>query len=419
MSHKPTPAPANEKQHSDLPAFDYTLGIFSTVVLSALIIVLMHSYFTQRVGYGVIGVAMAAMFICLPLALAHFGLWIFYALKKPPPTWVHMAMFSPFVLVPALFFIADSADQSKLSITDGKFPPMPETHINLSGDNMLPDVMQLSIGHGKRSHMTGDDFATFLHGVRYHSQSQMMKRNDLKQGYLWLYESGHIAPTATTIRREFMLFDPAGELIEKYEKHVPLIKNMPYPDSTDLPRRLNSLAGQYQHIFFHYPDHTEVAPALINFGQITREALYGQVSDFVEVVAYPLGLKYIARLQINGQEVSLGQYSAPTPSEHPKFNPNASCKGIGGFARVPLPGDVHMRWHSNEQPFEWQERNVQVPAFSIGEPDPKTVTIQRLELYINPDGNVYVQRIQWLTSGDVRIVPVSGIQAPCAYAYRR
>lgn len=427
-----TPVPSGDRkptQNTDattsdpLPAnrFQHAAGVTSAIIFTGFACWLQWD--TGGPAYMGRGLAqgLALLFIGLPLLVIHLSIWFYYVIRKPASRWVHIIMSVPLIVSVLLSPIQDLIATHQAGVEYQKNPVVQEVHVNLTGRDMLPDNVGIAV-NDRRHMMPGETPETFREFSRYPTILGYGRTPGQFMGYEWLYENGRLSPNATTIARDYD--DNTTHNIHDTEAdvHVPLIVSATEEQLQAPPQLAREISGlsDYIYIYFHYPQHTEVARILSLSGMQSAQ-LEGKDSDVIKVAVFALAGAPIARIQINGQEVGLGGFNAPVAPTHPAFD--HWCRTGGMYTIASIPGRLTVRWHTTEPPFTWQQASVDVPAFSDEQHSPNRVLSNEIELYIGEYNQLHVSRVQWLqqdSSKDsrrqIRATVLAGISHPCATA---
>ncbi|QND53296.1 hypothetical protein HB779_16410 [Phyllobacterium sp. 628] len=332
----------------------------------------------QLFGLFLIGLSIIGLLAVLLLII-----WIYYLTrdKGRTPLCAHGIMWGPVVLAACIVPVSESMDDARKSRFEDAHPVMQEIHINLTGRDLWFDPRNTGGTHYTEMPMRGDKPEKFLEWSLYPSP-------ELIGSGAFLYEGSRLKQNVRSMR----LY--TGELLEEKTKSIEvLIANKPsYPD-TD---RLASVMGFRQghdatilvHQYYHYPDHIEVAPALTRFAGSQRDRLWGKIQPVVEFRGVNLGQQPIARLEINGQAMSLGEEA---------FSVADTCFWANtpvGEAILTLDQPLHLRWQTIEPPHRWQEATVPVPKFLTENSKGERTRVPSVVLYFTGEGSVFAERFE-------------------------
>lgn len=260
---------------------------------------------------------------------------------------------------------------------DAAHPIIGEVHINLSGRTLhLPPQSRTM---GSLGSLPGDQPARFLVVTRYPIPDEPP---------LVAYQGAQLAASFTTLDVRFGDTEDTAQV-----QTLPVVQNTRYPDVSDvLPGRSasgsNNAAGTRRFLYHYYPDRVEVAPALRLSGTEMME-LRGRKTPVSAFYLANLHSQPIARLEIDGQAVDLGERAVPE---------NDSSGGCGHrlhavHAINPLRAALSVRWQFAETNPRWHEARVQVPAFRSGDADlPGTYLGTAITFYFDRDGRVVAER---------------------------
>lgn len=145
------------------------------------------------------------------------------------------------------------------------------------------------------------------------------------------------------------------------------------------------------YVYFHYPDHVEVATAF----HITDDALDRPPTagvPLVEFFLHNLGSRAIARIEIDGQTLG-GTGLIPSLQDE-------ACGLAAGLAITRLTASVKVRWQHAQAAPAWQRATAALAPFPPLAPSQGKPRDNAVHLYFLADGSVTAQRVQTLTLAD-------------------
>ncbi len=391
---------------NDSPYRTYRVGIGVSLVLAALIATLsLIAVATPNLGWGVVALATIALWVGLPLLLVLVLAWLRYMVRQRGrvPGRVHALMFVPTVAAMLIIPLWQSLQHTWSTVAGGSRDPIAERHINLSGQPLWLDTAPYAStgsGTGPDLPMQGDTPGHFVAFHRYPNAQSDADR-------AFPYEEGRLKRSVDHYRYA----TPSGD---RAVTDVPLVRQ-PYPDTT----RFNTGWGrtgtpELVHLYYHYSDHVEVAPTLARLSGSTADDL--QRSRFEGLVLFTIhnyGSAPIVRMEANGIALDMGDRSIENIPAAP-----TDCTAYGypaGVALLPLDLPLQVRWQTVDAPTQWHSARVQVPAFRQAQPLPGQSTLQRVLLYVLPDGMLAAERYAEVFDGDTRRgIKATGLPASAA-----
>lgn len=357
-------------------------------------------------GWGIIALITAAIWVGGPLAILLIITWIAYLVRDRGqiPGRIHALLIVPTLLALLIYPAYESIEQVKRDGFSAAHPYISETHVNMSGKDLWIDTSPYAStgsGAGPQLPLSAGEPQRFAAFNRYPNASASTP---------FPYDGARLRDGIT----QYAYRTPA-ELAQT--PAVPL-NRLPYPDL----KPLRSASGQsdaslLRYLYFHYPDHVDVAPALGRLSGMTEDRLEGnKQKGLVLLKAHNYTPSAIVRLEINGQTLDIGdralKSNAPLPAACHDF-----ATPIGG-AFVDIDRALTLRWQTLDAPQTWHEATLRVPAFNKPQPVDGESTLMRVQLYFLPDGSVEGERFVQvrLAKGQLGI-RATGVPAPAiAYA---
>lgn len=384
------------------PAKHYAGPVVGVVL--ALVIVALSLMAITATGYGMIAVAVFALWFGVPLLALLAGTSLYYLLRKPASGKVYAWMWLPSVAAACIVPVFLAIDGAHQDAFNERYPAHREVHINLTGLTMQPDVADQGSSGGDV--MAGGPVASVMRLSRYPTYGakyELLVRPE-QEGYAWLYGGEGLSSGATSIARRYL--GDSGDAQTPVQR-FPLSVTSTVPDLKDLQPLIGNSVSAIEYRFFHYPDHTEVGGAISLAASQSME-LEKRPGVLVHVGPFNAGAQPIARVQINGQELSLGDSQVLLQDPY--------CRAGGAYVRLPVHGRWQLRWHAAQAPFAWHSTEVELPEFPSGENAAGRLASERVDLHFLPGAKVLVQRLQERRLANdqlaVRATPLSQ-QVPC------
>lgn len=353
---------------------------------------------------GVVLLVMLAAVSAIPLgvgwllALAHL-LWA----RRRAPRWAWRWMLLPPALGVAVWIggqmLVDAHNAHELRT----YPPVSELHINLSGQDLVPDTSGLKHSSGGMIGVLRARQPHFLEATRWHGAAT--PADAPRQGYDALYERApgglSMRPKASHMLR-WQGAAPGDRLSEpEPTRAVPLTVDAALPDMTGLPPQL-----RLSWLYAHYPDHTEAAPFIALTGMDSL-AMQGRWGDWMQAHLLNDGPSPIMRWQVNGQELPTGRSALPLRQQTAR-----RCDRLGGgYLRAPPDPIWQVRWQTLDAPGQWKQALVHVPSFASGPGPSSEVVSQQVDFHLTPDGRWLAQRVQTIGLREfkgLRLTPLGG-----------
>ena len=391
---------------TDRPYRNYRFGIGVSLVLAAFIATLsLIAVATPNLGWGVVALATLAIWVGVPLLLVLALAWLRYMVRDrgQVPGRVHAVMFVPTAAAMLIVPLWHSLQNTWDSLAGGSRAAIAELHVNLSGQPLWLDTSPYAStgsGAGPDLPMQGDTPERFIAFHRYPNAQSDADR-------AFPYEDGRLKRSVDHYRYA----TPSGD---RAVTDVPLLRR-PYPDLAPFNaawRRPGT--PELVHLYYHYRDHVEVAPALARLSGTTADDL--ERSRFEGLVLFKIhnyGGAPIVRMEVNGIALDIGDGAIASIR-----TPPADCTAYGypdGAALLPLDQPLQVRWQTSSEPMRWHSARVQVPAFRTPQPLEGQSTLQRVLLYVLPDDALAAERYAEIFDRDTRRgIRATGLPAAAA-----
>jgi len=400
------PRTADGPVMTDSPYRTYRVGIGVSLLLAALIATLsLIAVASPNLGWGVVALATIAIWVGVPLLLVLLLAWLRYMVRQrgQVPGRIHVLMFVPtaasMLIIPLWHALQGSVD----SLAGGSRASIAELHVNLSGQRLWLDTSPYAStgsGAGPDLPMQDDLPERFMAFHRYPNP-----QSDADRGFP--YEDARLKPSVDHYRYA----TPSGD---RAVTDVPLVRR-PYPDLASFNaawRRAGT--PELVHIYYHYSDHVEVAPALARLSGFTTDDL--ERSRFEGLTLFKIhnyGSAPILRMEINGLTLDIGDGAIANIPEAPR-----DCTAYGypvSPALLPLNQPLQVRWQTADAPTRWHSARVQVPAFRQPQLLQGQSTLQHVLLYMLPDDALAAERYAEVFDGDSRRgIKATGLPASAA-----
>lgn len=385
----------------------YRFGIIISIALAGWLAALgLIAVASPNLGWGIVALITAAIWVGGPLAIVLVVAWFAYMARDrgQVPGRVHAVLFLPTLAALLIYPISESIEQGKYDSFSAAHPPIAETHVNLSGKDLWIDTKPYAStwsGAGPDMPLSAREPARFAAFIRYPNPQANAsassafpytgaRLNDNLERYTYRVASGETGDS------------------------LPLTRH-PYPDVSPLfPILGKKEATMLRHLYFHYPDHVEVAPALQRLAGMTEQQLDGKkLKGLVLFKAQNYTPNGIARLEINGRTLDVGDRALASVAPLP-----ATCHDFAypvGGAFLDLDQPLTVRWQTIAAPQTWQTATLQVPAFRQPRPMDGESTLLRVQLYFLPDGTVEGERfVEVRQSRDQLAIRATGVPARAA-----
>lgn len=387
------------------PYRNYRFGIGVSLVLASFLAALgLIAVCTPNPGWGVVALITLALWVGVPLLVLLLLAWVRYMMRERGhvPGRVHAVMFVPTFLALLIYPLCDSLRGRLDTATGGSRAAIAETHINLSGNALWLDTSPYAStysGAGPELPMQGDSPERFVAFHRYPNA-----QSDADSAFP--YDNARLKPG---IEHYHYGAPPGGT-----GNRLPL-RRQPYPDTAPLNTAWGTPGGPgIVHLYYHYADHVDVAPALERLaGATAYELERRRFEGLVLFKTHNYGAAPIVRMEINGMALDIGDDAiAALPP------PPAACTASShpnGVAPLNLDQPLQVRWQTAAAPQAWHSARVQVPAFRQPQPLDGQSTLQRVLLYVLPDGSLAAERYVEVFAGDSRRgIKATGLPASAA-----
>ncbi|MGH8464574.1 MAG: hypothetical protein ACRER5_10540 [Pseudomonas sp.] len=362
----------------------YLFGIILSIALAAWLAALgIIAVTSPNLGWGIVALITAAIWVGGPLAIVLVVTWCAYLVRDrgQMPGRVHALLFVPTLLALLIYPAAQSIEQGKYNAFSASHPAIAETHVNLSGRDLWIDATpyaSTSSGAGPTMPLSAREPQRFMAFIRYPSPDSTgaaagafpYQGARLSDGIVQYAYRPDASGAATTLP----------------------LKRLSYPDLTPLfPNLGKDESSKLRYLYFHYPDHVEVAPALQRLAGMTEQRLdAARQKGLILLKAQNYTPNAIVRLEINGQTLDIGDRAMESVAPLP-----APCHDYAwhvGGAFVDLDKPLTLRWQTLDAPQSWHTATVRVPAFAQPKPVDGESTLARALLYFLPDGTVEGER---------------------------
>ncbi len=360
----------------------YLFGITLSILLAGGIATLSITAITNpMLGWGIVVLLNAAILVGAPLAILLLIVWVTYMVRDRGrmPGRVHALLFLPTLLALLIYPASQSIERRKNDQFTAASPPIAETHVNLSGKDLWIDtkpyastysgagpVMPLAASKSERfMAFTRYPNADFIASGAFPYEGPRMKENIAR--YSYQLASGEVAFS------------------------LPL-NRLSYPDLTPFfPILGEDEASMLRYLYFHYPDHVDVAPTLQHLAGMTEQYLEEKkLKGLVLFKAQNYAPGAIARLEINGYTLSIGDRALKSTAPLPAPCSDTPTFLSGAFVDLDQPLDI--RWQTLDEPQTWHTTTLRIPAFRQPQPMDGESTLLRAQLYFLPDGTVQGER---------------------------
>ena len=389
----------------------YLFGIILSVALAGWLAALgIIAVATPNLGWGIVALLTGAIWVGVPLAILLAITWIAYMVRDrgQVPGRVHALLFVPALLALLIYPVSDSIERGKYDAFSAAHPPIGETHVNLSGNDLWIDTKpsaSTSSGAGPNLSLAASKPERFAAFIRYPTPT-----TDANAASAFPYDGARLNDKIQQYTYRLASGDAGASL--------PL-KRLPYPDLTPLfPALGKKEATMVRYFYFHYPDHVEVAPALQRLAGMTEQQLDGKKQTglvlFKTQNYMPNG---IARLEINGQTLDIGERALAPVMPLPASCHDYPYPSGGAFADLGQP--LTLRWQTLDTPQTWHTATLQVPPFRQPGRMNGESTLLRVQLYFLPDGTVEGERfVEVRQARDQLAIRATGVPQRAA-AYTR
>ncbi|MFY0477998.1 hypothetical protein [Achromobacter marplatensis] len=345
----------------------------------------------------------------VPLAILLAITWIAYMVRDrgQMPGRVHALLFAPTLLALMIYPVSDSIERGKYDTFSAAHPPIGETHVNLSGNDLWLDTKpyaSTASGAGPNMPLAASKPERFAAFIRYPSPKTEASGSETSPAFP--YSGARLNDKVQQYTYRLASGDAGASL--------PL-KRLAYPDLKPLFAALGkNEAAMLRYFYYHYPDHVEVAPALQRLAGMTEQRLDDKTQKglvlFKTQNYAPHG---IARLEINGQTLDIGEQALTPVVPLPASCHDYPYPAGGAFADLSQP--LTLRWQTLDAPQVWHTATLQVPAFRQPESMDGESTLMRVQLYFLPDGSVEGERfVEVRKSRDQLAIRATGLPTRAA-----
>lgn len=340
----------------------------------------------------------------IPLSLAWLAVLAWNYRKNTAPGLLLAMFMLPVAGLSLGAWAASSHNQSFSRAQERAYPLREEIHFNFSGQAFFPDFFGVK-RYGERMAdrsqvsendsllMPADERKTPLLIWRDYVSSNYELAYDKQehQGYAYLYSGGRINAEAQFFARE-----TDEQRWKAMRGRLAPAMLFPLQQPAYFPEMEGEASLALKHVFYHYPDRTEVAAIL----PLDAIAPAGQV----QLAVFMEQEQPITRLQLAGREILLQQ-----------VNDNG-CKYHAATIVLPIEAQGNIRWHGNEVPFDWQQAALTWPQFSrMPDEFGKQGTYHYLDVYIHADGSASAQRAllhHGKKAATFRVMPAAPLALP-------
>lgn len=336
---------------------------------------------------------LAALWIGGPLVIVLAIAWLYYLVrdKGRVPGPVHALLLLPTVVSMLIYPVSLSIDQAKYARFRSAHPAIEETHVNLSGRELWLDTTP-SADPGATQRMAGDSPTRFNTFTRYPNPESIASGQ-------FPYAGARLKQDIT----QYHYWNPFDNVTVSLPMHR--------LSSPALDKRGTS---RLRYMYFHYPDHAEVVPAVMKHAATTAESLSREErTGLVMFNTQNYTATTIVRLEVNGQTMDLGGYAHMPILPGPGACPGPPTPAGGAYVDIDQPFLV--RWQTLEMPSHWQTASVRVPPFRQPHAMAGRSSLLSAQLYFLPDGVVDAERyVEVRARGSLRGIRATGLPAHAA-----
>ncbi len=365
------------------PSDSYLPGFIISLLLAGWLAFLgLVAVTADNLGWGAMALLLGAIYIGGPLALLLLIFWIVHMVRSRGqlPGSVHALLILPTLCAVLIVPIGETInEQSRTRFTD-MHPAISEIHINLGGHDLGLDEGPSTDSSETGPFLPADGSDMFVKLTRYPNSETIRAQT-------FPYDGVHLKNDIDTYRYMKIPYHNAPPA------YPPLpIRRLPYPDL----KGLSQITGEREstllvHLYFHYPDHVDVAPTIARFvGTMDISTEHVDLQKPVLFDIYNYLPSPIVRVEVNGQTLDLGDYAVRSTRPLP-----APCRDIpkpSGGAFVDLGQTLRLRWQTLDEPQLWRTATVDVPHFSRLLPENEKNDLSRVLLYFLPDRTVAAER---------------------------
>ncbi|WP_110949667.1 hypothetical protein [Pseudomonas bohemica] len=386
------------------PSYSYLPGIIISLLLAGWLAFLgLIAVASDDLGWGAMGLGIGAIGIGGPLALLLLIFWIVYMVRSRGqlPGRIHALLILPTLCAALVIPMGESVkEQSRTRFTD-VHPPITEIHVNLSGHNLGLDDGPSAASSGTGPLLSADRPDKFVKLTRYPSPEAIQTQS-------FPYDGTHLKADVDMYRYMKIPYYDAPPA------HPPLpMHRLPYPDLKSLSHITGEREGTLLvHIYFHYADHVDAAPAMASFVG-TRDIPTSDEASQKPVIfdVYNYLPSPIVRVEVNGQTIDLGDYAVRSTPALPSPCRNFPTPSGGAFVDPGQP--LTLRWQTLDEPKRWSMATVDVPRFSSPLPENEKKEPVRVLLYFLPDGAVAAERYLEIGGRDGKLaIRATGLPPP-------
>ncbi|KAA8996076.1 hypothetical protein FJU30_22170 [Affinibrenneria salicis] len=358
----------------------YLPGIIISLLLAGwLAFLALTAVSNDEMGWGTIGLVLGALYIGGPLAILLLCMWIWYMVRARGqlPGRIHAWLLLPTLFAVLIVPLDELIREKKRERFDEAHPPVRETHINLSGQDLGLDA-----GRGTDGKPIKAGAQRFVSMTRYPDAASIA--------------AGAFPYVGTRLRDDITSY--RYQPVSGLNPPVPAdatrpLRRQPDPDVPALLAVGGADAAELVYLYFHYPGHVAFAPAIAlrSMTQIIR--LKNNRQDTRALVlfrAYNYLSSPVARLEVNGQTLDLGEFALSHTPPWP-----APCRDFSrptGAALIDLQPPLTLRWQTLDEPLRWRTALVDVPDFPQPLASTESAVPLRVLLYLLPDDSVVAER---------------------------
>lgn len=356
-------------------------GVVALVMLGVLAELATHN---ESSVYHIYFAAMIGMWVLAPLLVVNAVLTLIYASRRVAAR-TYLWMWAPplVVLVGAALVneLIEMRSRAQADSFESAHPNVVEVHVNLSGRDLWLDPESAANDSNGAAVLPAAHPEKFVELTRY-------AKNFYGEDRMLAYDGGRLA---ADFRELAVYFGPPAST--KPSK-LPVLVAAPYPDvglfvSKLSFRPLNNVSLM-KHLYFHYADRVEVAPALSLSGSAAMD-LWGTNLPVVDFHLANLAARPLARLEIDGQAIDLGDGAF-----RPERAEGGDCRSRNFEAHAinRLREPLKVRWQFAQANPPWHEALVNVPVFKSAKGPFGRVRSTSVDLYFQDDGSVVAERSQ-------------------------
>jgi hypothetical protein len=347
-------------------------GLMALVMIALLVMI----YTNDDSPYTLYLAALIAMAVLGPLLLANLVMTIVYLLRKTVPGKTFAWMWLPPLLVLLTPMQIEGLRHQRKEAFAAAHPDIREVHVNLSGRSLWLDPDEAGQSSGGRAELPGKTPGKFLALTRYSGGEDKMSA----------YAQARIADSY----REMRVF--SGLPADTPPTILPVRLPTPFPAVNTFLDRLTFKGGEssvIEYAYYHYADHVDIVPT-INLSGSQAMDLWGSDLPVVDFHLANLTPLPIARLEINGQGISLGDDAfAPENAE----TTYCTSRNFSGYAITRLDKPLTVRWQLAQANPVWHEATVTVAGFGPGRINGR-IRSTSVDLFFQKDGSLAAEASQ-------------------------